>query len=366
MNSTLTEAASRRRWSNHAPGALIVPILIAIAAIVIALGLIAATGASIAQTVDALWFGAFGSSYAIGASLNRAVPFAFVGFGFVLAARGNLINVGGEGQIAVGGIVATATALNGAGELPRALAVLLPLVAGALAGAFWGGIAGILKVKRGTNEVISTLLLNFIAVDFVYWSVQSVGLLRRPQTSASTAAESLEIPDLTKLPPLTLDPSSPLHVGIVLAAIAAIVVAIVLARSLFSLQLKAFGLNAIAARRAGISQNLQIAALALAGCLGGLAGATMIQGDQHILKIGFSSNYGFDGLVVGLLSRGSVIGVVAGALFFAFLRSGGMSMEMMAHVPSAIIWICQGLIVIAIAGSSAWEDYRTNNGGAKR
>ena len=344
----------------------IAPLLIAVLALAIGLSLIAATGASLPQTVVAFWLGAFGSSYAIGASLNRAVPFALVGLGFILAARGNLINVGGEGQIAVGGMIAAAVALHGAGELPRALAVAAPLFAGTIAGGFWGSIAGILKVKRGTNEVIGTLLLNFVAVDLLYWSVQSVELLRRPRTSASTAAESLEIPDMAKLPPLTLDAGSPMHIGIVIAAIAAIVTAIVLARSLFGLRLRALGLNPLAARRAGISQNLQVAALALAGALGGLAGACMIQGDQHVLRVGFSAGYGFDGLVVGLLSRGSVIGVASSALFFAFLRSGGMSMEMMARVPSAIIWICQGIIVIAIAGSSAWLTRHNRNIGAKQ
>jgi general nucleoside transport system permease protein len=366
MNSAVVSESSGRRWAVFAPVTLIVPVLVTAAALAIGLALIAMTGASIPRTIAAFWLGAFGSSYAIGASLNRAVPFALVGLGFILAARANLTNVGGEGQIAVGGMIATAAALHGAADLPRALAVALPLLAGTLAGAFWGGIAGMLKVKRGTNEVISTLLLSFVAVDLVYWSVQSVALLRRPRTSASTQPESLEIPDPTKLPLLSFDPISPLHIGFVIAAVTAVAIAILLAKSTFSLRLRAIGLNPLAARRAGMSENLQLAALALAGGLGGLAGAVMIQGDQHVLKIGFSSNYGFDGVVVGLLSRGSAIGVVAGALFFAFLRSGGMSMEMMARVPSAIVWICQGLIVIAIAGSSAWLDHHADSGGENR
>ena len=106
-----------------------------------------------------------------------------------------------------------------------------------------------------------------------------------------------------------------------------------------------------------MSPNLQLLALALAGALGGLAGAVMIQGDQYALKIGFSSNYGFDGIVVGLLSRGSAAAVVAGVLL-RLLPFRRMSMEMMARVPSAVVWICQGLIVIAIAGSAAWLDTR--------
>ena len=366
MSVDLASELPTRRWTALLPLTFIVPVLVTASALAVGLGLIAASGASIPQTVSAFWLGAFGSNYAIGASLNRAVPFALVGLGFILAAKANLTNVGGEGQIAVGGMMATAAALHGAGGLPGWLAVAVPLLAGALAGAFWGAIAGALKVKRGTNEVISTLLLSFIAINLVYWSVASVDLLRKPQTSASTQPESMELPAATQLPLLTGDPSSPLHIGLAITAVAAVAVALVLAKSTLGLRLRAIGLNPLAARRAGLSENLELIALALAGCLGGLAGAVMIQGDQHVLKIGFSSNYGFDGVVVGLLSRGSAIGVIAGALFFAFLRSGGMSMEMLARVPSAVVWICQGLIVVAVAGSSAWLDRRIKNSGEGR
>jgi general nucleoside transport system permease protein len=358
MSILAATQAPRRWWAALLPVNFMVPLAVVGVALTVGLGLIAMTGASIPDTISAFLLGAFGSSYAIGASLNRAVPFILVGLGFILAAKANLTNVGGEGQIAVGGMIAAAVALHGGADLPSLFAVATPLFAGSLAGAFWGWIAGIAKVKRGTNEVISTLLLSFVAVDLVYWSVQSVALLRKPQTSAATQPESLEIPDATKLPLLNFDASSPLHIGILIAAAAVIVVAVLLARSIFSMRLRAIGLNPLAAMRAGMSENLQPAALALAGGLGGLAGAIMIQGDQHVLKIGFSSNYGFDGLVVGLLSRGSALGVVVGALFFAFLRSGGMSMEMIARVPSAVVWICEGLIVVAIASSTAWLDYR--------
>jgi general nucleoside transport system permease protein len=340
------------------------PVGIAVAAMLIGLALVSATGADIADAADAFWQGGFGSSYAIGASLNRAIPFTLVGLGFILAQKANLTNVGGEGQICLGGIAAAAVALHGAAALPAPLAIAAPLCAGAIAGGLWGGAAGLLKTRRGTNEVISTLLLSFIAVDFLYWCVQSENLLRKPRTTAATVPESYEIPAITKLPALTHDLSSPLHLGLVLALVAAVVVSVVLAKSTFGLRLRAIGLNPLAARRAGMSNSLAFLALALAGGLGGLAGAIMLLGDQFVLKEGFSSNYGFDGVVVGLLSRGSAAGVVVCALFFAFLRSGGISMEIMAGVPAAIVWICQGMIVIAIAGSSAWLDHLGKQNGA--
>ena len=261
--------------------------------------------------------------------------------------------MGGEGQIAIGGIAATALALwPPVASLPLGLAVILPLLAGTLAGAFWGGIAGVMKVRFGTNEVISTLLLGFVALLMVYWCVQSTALLRQPQTSSSTLPESLPIPDSTKLPGLTGDPESPLHIGLLICLLLALATAIVLQRSTFGLRLRAIGLNELAARRAGMPGSiLLVVALGIAGAFGGLTGAIMLQGEQFYLKAGFSSGYGFDGLVVGLLSRGSTLGVLAGALFFGFLRSGGISMEIMAGVPAALTLVIQGLIVIAVAGS---------------
>lgn len=333
--------------------ALSIPFAAVVGSMAIGLLLIAASGKSVPDSIEAFLDGAFGTAFAFGASINRAVSLSLIGLGFILAARANLTNVGGEGQIAVGGIAATALALwPPVAGLPLGLAAILPLLAGTLAGALWGGIAGVMKVRFGTNEVISTLLLGFVALLIVYWCVQSTELLRQPQTSSSTLPESLPIPDSTKLPGLTGDPESPLHVGLVLCLLLALATAIVLQRSTFGLRLRAIGLNELAARRAGMPGSiLLVVALGIAGAFGGLTGAIMLQGEQFYLKAGFSSGYGFDGLVVGLLSRGSTIGVLAGALFFGFLRSGGISMEIMAGVPSALTVVIQGLIVIAVAGS---------------
>ena len=330
-----------------------VPFVAVVGSMIVGLLLIAASGKDVPDAIEAFMDGAFGNAFAIGASINRAVALSLVGLGFILAFRANLTNVGGEGQIAVGGIAATALGLwPPIANLPLGLAVIVPLLGGTLAGAFWGGIAGVMKVRFGTNEVISTLLLGFVALLLVYWCVQSTALLRQPQTSSATLPESLSIADSVKLPSLTGNSESPLHIGLVICLLLAVVTAIVLQRSTFGLRLRAIGLNELAARRAGMPGGiLLVVALAMAGAFGGLAGAIMLQGEQYYLKTGFSSGYGFDGLVVGLLSRGSTVGVLAGALFFGFLRSGGISMEIMAGVPAALTLVIQGLIVIAVAGS---------------
>lgn len=332
---------------------VMVPLVATIGALLIGLLIIFASGSSVLAAIVAFWDGMFGSGYNIGASINRAIGLGLVGLGFIFANQANLTNVGGEGQIAIGGMFATAMALHGAAALPFGLAFMLPLLVGTLAGACWGGLAGVLKARRGTNEVISTLLLTFIALPLVYWSVQSVHMLRKPMSAVSALPESAEIADATKLPMLMpSDPTSPLHIGLLLFAVAVFAVWLVLRRSAFGLRLRAVGLNELASRRAGMhTGRLIVASMAVAGGLGGLAGAVMIQGQNFYLTHDFSSGYGFDGLVVGLLSRGSAVGVVIGALLFGFLRSGSIAMEISAQVPSAVVLICQGLIVIAVAGS---------------
>src|SRR6478672_11389518 len=150
------------------------PVAAVLLAMAVGILLVALTGVPVGEALEAFADGAWGSPYAIGASVNRAVIFALVGTGFVLADRARLTNVGGEGQIAVGAIAATAASLYGGVQgLPLGLAFVLPLLAGALAGAAWGALPGLLKARAGTNEVISTLMLSFIGVWLLYWSVQS-------------------------------------------------------------------------------------------------------------------------------------------------------------------------------------------------
>jgi general nucleoside transport system permease protein len=347
------------RFAVHA--ALLVPVLAVGFAALIGLVLIALIGVPVGDAVAAFIDGTVGSAYSLAASINRSIAFALVGFGFVLANRANLTNVGGEGQIAVGGIAATAVALYGhVSALPLGLPFILPMLAGAIAGALWGAIAAIMKIRAGTNEVISTLLLSFIGIWLLYWCVQSPALLRKPMTTSATLPESVEIPDETKLPLLTGDYSFPVHIGLPLTILIAVVVAVLLSKTVLGLRLRAVGLNPVAAKRAGISYaRTVIFALASAGALGGLAGALMLLGEQYTLKDGFSSGYGFDGLVAGLLARGSVAGVIAAALLFGFMRSGGINMEMVAAVPTALVVIIQGLIVITLAGATLlierWE-----------
>jgi simple sugar transport system permease protein len=348
--------------SRFRPGpAVWVSIAAVAASLAIGALLVGLTGVSIPEAVAAFADGAWGSPYAIGASVNRALAFALVGVGFVFAQRANLTNVGGEGQIAVGGMAAAAVALHaGVAGWPLGLAWIVPLLAATAAGGLWGAFPGWLKARAGTNEVISTLLLSFIAVWMLYGSVQSEALLRQPMTSSSTLPESLPIPDAAQLPLLAPDSGLPLHVGLPIGLALAVLVGVVMSRTVFGLRLRAVGLNPEAAKRAGIPITASIVAvMAAAGALGGLAGGLMLLGEQYVLKAGFSSGYGFDGLVAGLLARGSIVGVLAAALLFGFLRSGGINMEMVAGVPSALVVVIQGLIIVTLAGAALFIDRRS-------
>lgn len=357
MNTLLTKMAASGRHSTHWRTLQVMSGAV-VAAIAVAMLMILSVGVPISEAFAAFADGAWGSPYAIGASINRSLVFALVGIGFVLANRARLTNVGGEGQIAIGAIAATAISLYGGCEgLPYGLSYIIPLLGAALAGGAWGALPGWLKARLGTNEVISTLLLSFIAVWLLYWSVQSVDLLRQPMTSGGTLPESETIPDSTQLPLLWADSGLGIHLGLIITVVVGVVVAVIIQRSQFGFALRAVGYNPQAAKRAGIAITwTMVAALAIAGAFGGLAGAIMLQGDQYSLKAGFTSGYGFDGLVVGLLARNSILGVFVVALLFGFMRSGGINMEMVAQVPAALVLVVQAIVILILAGSAVWLD----------
>ncbi|WP_413736496.1 ABC transporter permease [Sodalis sp. RH21] len=362
MTNILIKPTPPRRVNTHLRTLQVLGGAVA-AALLAALLMILSVGVPVSEALAAFADGAWGSPYAIGASINRSLAFALVGIGFVLANRARLTNVGGEGQIAIGAIAATAMSLySGCDGLPYGLAYIVPMLCAALAGGVWGAIPGWLKARLGTNEVISTLLLSFIAVWLLYWCVQSVDLLRQPMTSGGTLPESQTIPDTTQLPLLWPDSGLGIHLGLAVTVVLGIVVAIVIQRTRFGFALRAVGYNPLAAKRAGIAiTRTTVAALVIAGAFGGLAGAMMLQGDQYSLKAGFSSGYGFDGLVVGLLARNSVAGVFIAALLFGFMRSGGINMEMVAQVPAALVLVVQAIVILALAGSAMWLDRKGEN-----
>ena len=215
------------------------------------MGLVALMGVPVVEAVAAFADGAWGSPYALAASINRALR-ADAGRPGLRAGRARQTSPtsAAKARSPWGGIAATALCLWApVASLPFGLAFIVPMLGACVAGALWGGIAGVLKVKAGTNEVIATLLLSFIAIWLVYGSVQSENLLRRPMTTSATLPESLEIPVATQLPLLLGDASVPLHAGLPIGLVLADGWwAVVLGFTVLGLKLRAAGLNPRAAR----------------------------------------------------------------------------------------------------------------------
>ncbi len=286
--------------------------------------------------------------FGFGNTLTKMAPLLFTSLGVLLALRAGQFNIGGEGQIYLGALGSTLIGLYVQG-LPAVIHIPLALSAGFFFGAVWGAIAGYLKAMRGVNEVITTLLLNYIAVNLVSYLVQN------PLMAAG--APSPYSPLIAKTSRLAIIlPQSLAHAGILLSLIAAGILWILLVRSSLGYQITAVGFNPIAARYAHISvERTIILVMAGAGGLAGLAGSCEVMGLKYRLFEQVSSGYGFDAIAIALLSRGSVVGVVLTCLFFAALRSGVNVMQRSAGVPVTVVYTLTGLTVLFIAISLAVE-----------
>jgi len=318
-----------------------------------------ALGANPLTAYGALLSGAFGDVSAITQTLTKATPLLLVGLGVCIAFRGGIINIGGEGQIIVGALATTAVAV-GFKDTPGW--ILLPgcLMAGALAGAVWGGIPGILKARLGVNEILSTVMMNAIAAQL------SNFLLRGPMIDPQEIANGTRIAQSALLPRSVylgkLVPSTQLTSGAIIALALAILVYIFLWRTTIGYRIRAVGLNADASRYAGIRVPVyQALSLALGGAFAGLAGAIEVMGVEHRMLDGLSGGYGFSGIVVALFGSLHPLGAIPASILFGGLLVGANQMQRTVQVPSALITTLLGLVVLLVVGSkifSTWQSRR--------
>ncbi|WP_052720098.1 ABC transporter permease [Actinoplanes rectilineatus] len=323
-------------------------------ALLAGLALAALAGAGPATTIGALAEGMAGTPYAIGKSLNTAAVLMLVGAGFSLAHRAGLVNVGGEGQLCAGGIAATAVGTTLPAATPALVGVPLTLLAAFTAGGLWAAIAAVLLVRRGTSEIITTLLLNFVGLALVTLMVHEPTLLRQPVTSSETLPQSAPLVDGAHLPLLGVE-RSPATVAILLALIATAVIGVVSRHTPAGLRLRALGQSPAAAARLGVRAGpTRVVALSTAGAFAGLGGGLLVSTAPALLAEGFTSGFGFAGLVVGLLAGGSMLALTAAALLLAFLTSGGINLQLVAGVPSTTVAIIQSLIILLIAATATW------------
>jgi len=285
--------------------------------------------------------GTLGSAFGWGQVLFRATPLIFTGLSVAFAFQARLFNIGGEGQMLLGGLVLAAVgAWSGLPGAP--FGIVLALAAAALAGGIWGAIPGVLKAKTGAHEVIVTILLNFVAFALVNWLLtQGLAL---PETVRT--AEIQEGARLTRLADwLPLFRGSPVNSGLFLAAGAALLLQLWLQFSPHGLSLQLLGEGAGAARYAGAPVGgLTILAMSGAGALAGLGGASFVLGFKHYFEEGFTGGAGFLGIAVALLARNRPVWVIPSALFFGALNYGGFVVNRL--VPRELLDVLQAVILL--------------------
>lgn len=325
--------------------ALLVSAVAVVAAVGLCLVVISLVGKPAGASLTALWNGAFGGRQEVAGTLENAVPLTLVALGWIVAYTAYRINVGFEGQIVIGGICAAVIGLEVHG-LPRGVELPLAIIAGVAGGAAFAGIAAWLWAKRGVNEIISTLLLNFVAIQLLSWLIH--GPLQEPTHST---AESSQIGAAAQWP-LMLS-RTPLGWDVLYIPVAVAATSFLIAKTVFGFRLRLTGANENAARYAGVKTvRVGAYALVLSGALAGLAGSSLIlSGESGTLADNFSANYGFDGIVVALLARNNPIGVLPAALLLAALRQGGTQVEAQVGVSSALVQMIQGVVIVLVAGS---------------
>lgn len=325
-------------------------------ALVIGAGLLLALKVNPLQAYGAMAQGALGTVSGLTQTLVKATPLLLVGLGITIAFRGGVINIGGEGQLIVGALAATAVALA-LPEWPGVILLPLTLAAGALAGGAWGGVPGVLKARLKVNEILSTIMMNQIALQLANF------LLRGPMIDPAELAAGTQIAQSAQLPQqvwlVRLVPRTLLHTGAIIAVVMAGLVYIFLWRTTVGYRIRAVGLNPDAARYAGIRVSVyQALSLILGGAFAGLAGAVEVLGVQHRMLEGLSGGYGFSGIVAALFGKLHPLGAIPASIFFGGLLVGADKMQRAVQVPSALIDTLLGLVVLFVVSSEIWARYR--------
>jgi general nucleoside transport system permease protein len=302
------------------------------------------TGGDPLVAYGGLWEGSLGKADSISETLVWATPYILAGLAVGLAFRGGLFNIGAEGQLSVGALTSAwvGFAVHG---VPWPFHLLLALAAGALAGAIWAGFAGFLKARTSAHEVITTIMLNYVAL--LGTSYLLAGLLKDPSPFV-IVAQTPKVLESARIPTLFADLR--VHWGLVLALLLAVASWWLLFRSTIGFAIRTVGLNPSAARYAGISiGGTVVMTMAISGGLAGLAGAIEVLGVNYYHSPGFSVGYGFDSIAVALLGKSHPLGVIPAALLFGALRAGATRMQFVSQIPIDIISVVQGIILLLVA-----------------
>lgn len=322
---------------------MFIPIISIICAFIVGAILIATIGGNPGEAFLYLFKGAFGNLTSFGKTLVKAIPLIFTGLAATFAYRCGVFNLGAEGQFIIGAVTSIWISVTLKG-ISGVWLIILSLVLGAAAGGIWGAIPGILKITRGLNEMIVSIMLNYVAVLFMGYLY--TGPLREgnvPQTEA--------VSDALKLGRVF---GSNVHIGFIIAIVLALVIYYFLFYTSKGFKLRAVGMNEVASMYNGFSvKKFMLMSFIVSGAIAGLGGSVELHGVQYRLMSGFGTGYGFDGVAIALIGQLNPIGTVLVAYLFAILRTGANTMQVGTGMPTSVIDIIQALVIVfAVAGSA--------------
>lgn len=333
----------------------LIPVCAVLLALILGAIMLLALGANPFSGFATMFGAAFGNIEGLAATCMKSVPLLLVGVGICISFRANVINIGGEGQMVMGALWSTITALSFP-DLGGPILVPLVLIMGILGGALWGAIPGALKAWFNVSEILSTIMLNIVAVQIMNF------LLRGALIDPGEIERGTRIPQTARLPessdlPLLFE-GLRMHMGFVIALTAALVAWILLWRTTLGFKLRSVGLSRDAARYAGIPVKRSIiTALALSGAMAGLAGAILVFGSESHRMVtdgsstGFTGSAGFNGIVVALFAGLHPLWSIPSALLFGGMLVGANALQRAAQVPSALVIALNGLIVVFVVSS---------------
>lgn len=352
------------RWLERAGRALAVPVSSVLFAFIVGGVVVSATGGNPIQAYQDLICGGFGalcagkanSAYQLSEMITFTTPLILTGLAVAIAFRAGLFNIGAEGQLVMGAIVATVVGIDLA-RWPGWVLLPLVLLAGAAGGAVWGGIVGVLKAATGAHEVVTTIMLNYVALWLLRYLIVG-GPLQAPrgQSASSPVGPGAHLPPL--IPASATFAGFPggvyrAHTGIFLALAAAYAFAFLLKRMSLGYEIRAVGQSQRAARYAGVSvRRTIIVTMLISGAFAGLAGAVQVAGVDHdLIDKYFVDTTGFDAIAVSLLGLNAALGTVLAAFLFGALHAGGSIMQADAGISSHLVEILQALILFSLAAN---------------
>jgi general nucleoside transport system permease protein len=328
-------------------GALVFPLIAIVLSFAIGAVIVLATGNNPIAADASLLVGAFGSATSIGRTLLYSTPLIFTGLAVAVPFRAGLFNIGGEGQLYIGAI--TAAWLGVSLGFLGPLAIAMTLVACLITGFMWGSIPGILKARFGVHEVITTIMLNFVAINLAYYFAQHPLRQRGP-------IPGTEAIDFAACIPIISTALGRANYGIFIALLAVAAVYLLLWRTRRGFEIRAVGLSPGAANYAGMRLGLNtVLALAIGGSLAGLGGGVEILGVYGNMDVPFVSNLGFNGIGVALLGRNHPVGVVLGALVFGGLFSGAQEMQFATDVPLQLANVLLAVMLLLVTATRLVE-----------